>query len=160
MVSLLVRPSPDQEAHQVIRTALTTRFYSTADLGGLLTAEYRPYLRQAGCDYLANNFLLSLQPFTAWVGLMGVILIFIIASAMWWDTPATPAKVFAAYGAVSPPYTSTPYRQITNSHRAHCRTLTNFNHQMLQEEASHMVRYISLRCRLSQGSFGSTRVFI
>jgi len=103
MVSLKLRPSTNQEAYQEIRNALTMRFYSTANLGSQLHADFKPYLRQEGHKYLANNFLLSLQPFTAWVGLVGVVLIFIIVSAMWWDTPATLAKVLAAYGAVSPP---------------------------------------------------------
>jgi len=107
------------------------QFYSTANLGSQLSAEYRPYLRQEGQVYLANNFLLSLQPFTAWVGLAGVVLIFIIVSAMWWHAPATPAKVLAAYGAVSHPKCPPLTTQTTKIRQAHCRIFIHIDYQML-----------------------------
>jgi hypothetical protein len=41
-----------------------------------------------------------MQPWTAYLGLFGICIIFVLANAMWWDKPATLAKVLGAYGAV------------------------------------------------------------
>ena len=51
----------------------------------------------------ARNWLLLLQPGIAIVGGTGVLLIFTFSSALWWDTSATVAEVFAVFGPVSLP---------------------------------------------------------
>ncbi|KAK0707342.1 amino acid permease-domain-containing protein [Lasiosphaeris hirsuta] len=43
----------------------------------------------------------AIQPWFAWAGFLGCIIVFISASAPWWSRPATPRDVIAAYGPVS-----------------------------------------------------------
>jgi hypothetical protein len=49
----------------------------------------------------ARNWLLLLQPGIALFAAVGVILIFVFSSALWWDTTATAGEVFAVFGPVS-----------------------------------------------------------
>ncbi|TID16437.1 amino acid transporter [Venturia nashicola] len=53
-----------------------------------------------GCEqYKAHTLLDWAQPWIAYIGLTGCILVFAFTSAAWWDTPVTFSKVAVAYAA-------------------------------------------------------------
>lgn len=66
---------------------------------GALTQMYPQYKRNSGI-YRSYTFFGWLQPWVAWVGLIGCILVFVFSSAPWWSKPATFTKVAVAYAAV------------------------------------------------------------
>src|SRR5438045_2056164 len=57
--------------------------------------------RRKSADYKSYTFLGFAQPYIAYLGLLGCILVFGFASATWWSTPADLTKVAVAYAAVS-----------------------------------------------------------
>jgi len=47
-------------------------------------------------------FFSSMQPYVAWIGLIGCFLVvFVLSSASWWNGDVTAVKVITAYGGVS-----------------------------------------------------------
>lgn len=72
-----------------------------------------------------KNVLGWFQPWTARLGMCGCLLVFIVASASWWDAPNSVVKVISAYGAVGLPRTfpSFPSTSLENCyltrHRQH-----------------------------------------
>ena len=52
---------------------------------------------------MAKNKLLTIQPWTAWAGIIGILLVFIFVTAMWWDTPPSADKILAGLGPVRRP---------------------------------------------------------
>lgn len=55
-----------------------------------------------GCvQYKAHTLLDWAQPWIAWIGILGCVLVFAFTSVAWWDTPVTFSKVAVAYAAVS-----------------------------------------------------------
>lgn len=57
--------------------------------------------RRRSENYKSYTFLGFAQPYVAWLGLIGCILVFGFASATWWSSPADLTKVAVAYAAVS-----------------------------------------------------------
>ena len=49
----------------------------------------------------ASTILGGLQPFIAWLGMIGcLVIVFVFTTATWWSTPVDFSKVAIAYGAV------------------------------------------------------------
>jgi hypothetical protein len=66
-------------------------------------AGYGKYVRNTeGYQKMAKNYLMLLQPGFALFSIAGILFIFILCSALWWDTTATAAEIFAVFGPVSP----------------------------------------------------------
>jgi amino acid transporter len=63
-----------------------------------LKTKHQHYRRHSS-QYTSWTFLFIFQPYIAWLGLAGCILVFGFTSATWWSTPATFAKVAVAYAA-------------------------------------------------------------
>jgi yeast amino acid transporter len=59
-----------------------------------------PYYQRHSSAYKPYTFFGWFQPWVAWIGLTGCILVFVFSSATWWSTPASFTKVAVAYGAV------------------------------------------------------------
>src|SRR6266536_2917798 len=69
---------------------------------------YGRYVRNtAGYREMAKNYLMLLQPGIALFAILGIIFIFILSSALWWDTSATAAEILAVFGPVR---RSSPYK--------------------------------------------------
>lgn len=58
-----------------------------------------PYYQRHSSAYKPYTFFGWFQPWVAWIGLTGCILVFVFSSATWWSTPASFTKVAVAYGA-------------------------------------------------------------
>jgi amino acid transporter len=54
-----------------------------------------------GYKTMAKNYLMLLQPGFALFAATGIIFIFILYSALWWDTTAIAAEIFTVFGPVS-----------------------------------------------------------
>ncbi|KAE9367500.1 hypothetical protein N431DRAFT_486595 [Stipitochalara longipes BDJ] len=60
---------------------------------------YGKYVRNTkGYRKMAKNYLMLLQPGFALFAAAGILFIFILCSALWWDTTATAAEIFAVFG--------------------------------------------------------------
>jgi hypothetical protein len=80
-------------------SCLRLKTYHKESLAGGISA---PGLyRRDSPDYGVSTLLSWLQPFTAYLGLAGCILVFVSVSTTWWSTEVSFAKVAIAYGAVS-----------------------------------------------------------
>ena len=76
------------------RTTLCAKKLEEAGLG--------KYVRNTkGYRKMAKNYLMLLQPGFALFAAGGIIFIFILCSALWWDTTATVAEILAVFGPVS-----------------------------------------------------------
>jgi len=64
-----------------------------------LSANHSFYQRHSA-DYKPYTFFSWAQPWIAWMGLIGCILVFCFSSATWWNTPVNFTKVAVAYAAV------------------------------------------------------------
>ncbi|XTI89221.1 hypothetical protein V2W45_1343993 [Cenococcum geophilum] len=47
---------------------------------------------------MAKNYLMLAQPGIAIFAVIGILVIFIFSSALWWDTTVTAAEVLAVFG--------------------------------------------------------------
>src|SRR5437667_10866120 len=64
---------------------------------------YGHYVRNtAAYRKLAKNYLMLLHPGIALFAILGVIFVFILRSALWWDTSVTAAEILAVFGPVRP----------------------------------------------------------
>jgi amino acid permease len=64
-----------------------------------LRLTHRQYKRSSS-KYKSYTLLSWLQPWVAWAGLVGCIVVFAFSSATWWNKPASFTKVAVAYAAV------------------------------------------------------------
>jgi amino acid transporter len=76
-----------------------------------LKAQHSHYRRQSP-QYKSYTFLSWAQPYIAWLGLIGCVLVFSFTSAMWWSSPANLTKVAIAYAVVRPLFPSSPPRRL------------------------------------------------
>jgi len=61
--------------------------------------ESHPQYIRSSSRYKSYTFFSWLQPWVAWAGLIGCIVVFAFSSATWWSTQATFTKVAVAYAA-------------------------------------------------------------
>ncbi|KUJ15957.1 uncharacterized protein LY89DRAFT_697946 [Mollisia scopiformis] len=74
------------------------RWQSICDAGLKAEPQYESWRRKSP-DYKSYTFLAFAQPYIAWLGLIGCLLVFGFASATWWHTSPDLTKVAVAYAA-------------------------------------------------------------
>ena len=64
-------------------------------------SEHHQRFQRNSAHFTPYTFFAWFQPWVAWIGLVGCLVVFVFVSATWWSTAPNFTKVAEAYGAVS-----------------------------------------------------------
>lgn len=64
-------------------------------------SEHHQRFQRDSAHFTPYTFFAWFQPWVAWIGLVGCLVVFVLVSATWWSTAPNFTKVAEAYGAVS-----------------------------------------------------------